>query len=219
MNSIPTTSTKSLHQSPGQPVPEAKPLAPVWAGFCSRRPQQRTELLLVGQYGVYSPYTAHLALLCALQAAQPWISELLLSSPPHRPDLVTSHCTEKAVFDLQAKFLLILAFLISNGKSEFYFSRSSIHIINELKWHLLSGISHQKKQFSSSLKTNNKTWVFQGFCCLWNTKILAIAWCKLKADLAKGRWDQFVDFLEQISKCIWMIRQTEQAEQLFLHCD
>lgn len=139
--------------------------------------------------------------------------------PPHPPDLVTSHCTEKAVFGLQAKFLLILAFLISSGKSEFSFSRSSIHIINELKQHLLSGISHQKKQFSSSLKTNNKTWVFQGFCCLWNTKILAIAWCKLKADLAKGRWDQFVDFFEQISKCIWMIRQTEQAEQLFLHCD
>lgn len=38
MNSIPTTSTKSLHQTPGQPVPEAKPLAPVWAAFCSRRP-------------------------------------------------------------------------------------------------------------------------------------------------------------------------------------
>lgn len=84
------------------------------------------------------------------------------------------------------KMLLDFSFPHSNSKREICFSRSSFHIINELKQHLFSGTSHQKKQFSSSLKTNFKPWVFQGFCCLWNTKILAIAQCKLKADLERG---------------------------------
>lgn len=104
------------------------------------------------------------------------------------------------------KILHDFSFPHSNGKREFWFSRSSFHIINELKQHLFSGTSHQKKQFSSSLKMNYKPWVFQGFCCLWNTKILAIAQCKLKADLDRGDEISLLIFLEQISKCIWMIR-------------
>lgn len=111
------------------------------------------------------------------------------------------------------KIILDFSFPHSNGKREFCFSRSSFHIINELKQHLFSGTSHQKKQFSSSLKTNYKPWVFQGFCCLWNTKILAIAQCKLKADLDRGDEISLLIFLEQISKCIWMIRQTAVLPQ------
>lgn len=84
------------------------------------------------------------------------------------------------------KILLDFSFPHPNSKREFCFSRSSFHVINELKQHLFNGTSHQKKQFSSSLKTNYKPWVFQGFCCLWNTKILAIARCKLKSDLERG---------------------------------
>lgn len=52
--------------------------------------------------------------------------------------------------------ILDFSFPHSNGKREFRFSRSSFHIINELKQHLFSGTSHQKKQFSFSLKTNYK---------------------------------------------------------------
>lgn len=143
---------------------------------------------------------AHLALLCGVDF---WLAAFF---PPYHPwSCHLSPCWKSCIWPT-GKIPLDFSFPHSNDKREFYFSRSSFHIINELKQQLLSGTSHQKKQFSSSLKTNDKTWVFQGVCCLWNTKILAIAQCKLKADLAKGRWDQFVDFLEQISKCIWMIR-------------
>lgn len=118
-------------------------------------------------------------------SADPWFLDLLLTSPHINPDLVTS-ALKKQYLAHRQKFLLFFSFLHSNGVREFYFSRSSFHTINELNQHLLSGASHQKKQFSSSLKTSNKTWLVQGFCCLWNTQILAIAQCKLKADLAKG---------------------------------
>lgn len=82
---------------------------------------------------------AHLALICGVQAASLWISDLLLSSPHIAPDLVTSYCTEKAVY---SKIPLDFSLPHSNGKREFYFSRSSFHIINELRQHFLSGTSH-----------------------------------------------------------------------------
>lgn len=181
-----------LHPLPGQPAPDAKPLAPVRAGFANRRPQRCTQLL----FAPLGRCVQHVLLLCTLPC-----QDLLPTSP-----LILSLLYWRSSIGPTGKIPLGFSFPHSNGKREFYFSRSSLHIINELKQHLLSGTPHQKKQFSSFLKTNDKAWVFQRVCCLWNTQILAIAQCKLKADLAKGRWDQFVDFLEQISKCIWTIR-------------
>lgn len=70
-------------------------------------------------------------LLQGVQAAQLGGFLTLLSSPHTAPDLVTSYHTEKAEFGLQAKFFMILAFLILMARGNFGFlGHLSISLMN-----------------------------------------------------------------------------------------